>query len=135
MTPPTSRPSSAFTIGKQFTFEAGHRLVEMGHDHKCARQHGHSYRVEVILTCDALIGPGIITDFGDLAPFGEYLKNELDHRNLNDILPFEPTSERLAEHLAHWFVKNLEPRIPGRLKAVRVSETASTWAQYDLECT
>jgi 6-pyruvoyltetrahydropterin/6-carboxytetrahydropterin synthase len=92
MTSPAHRPGGAFEIGKQFTFEAGHRLVGFGRDHKCARQHGHSYRVEVILTRNELVEPGIVTDFGDLAPFGAYLKNELDHRNLHEVLPFEPTT-------------------------------------------
>lgn len=41
-----------------------------------------------------------------------------------------PTSENLAAHIAAWFAGNLEPRIPGRLVSVRVSETDSTWAQY-----
>jgi 6-pyruvoyltetrahydropterin/6-carboxytetrahydropterin synthase len=125
--------SGSFTIGKQFTFEAGHRLSSLGPDHKCARQHGHSYRVELILTCDELIPPGFVTDFGDLAPFARYLEEELDHRNLHEVLPCEPTSELLARHLATWFTDNLEPIIPGRLKAVRVSETESSWAEFKLE--
>ena len=36
------------TIGKRFSFEAGHRLGGLPEGHKCARPHGHSYTVEVI---------------------------------------------------------------------------------------
>ncbi|MER6502487.1 6-carboxytetrahydropterin synthase [Streptomyces sp. NPDC001455] len=123
----------AFTIGKRFGFEAGHRLAGLPSEHKCARQHGHSYEVEVILTAPALEEPGFVTDFGALAPFKEFLDTELDHRNLHEILSFEPTSERLAQFLAGWFIQNLQPKIHGRLLAVLVRETTSSWARFDVE--
>ena len=34
-------------IFKEFTFEAAHRLPNVPEGHKCARLHGHSYRVEI----------------------------------------------------------------------------------------
>lgn len=126
-------PTGGFTIGKKFVFEAGHRLPGLPPDHKCARQHGHSYEVEVVLTAPTLEGPGFVTDFGALAPFKKFLDTELDHRNLDEILPFEPTSERLAQFLAGWFIQNLQPTMPGRLAAVLVRETKSSWARFDVE--
>ncbi|MBB5938671.1 6-pyruvoyl trahydropterin synthase family protein [Streptomyces zagrosensis] len=126
-------PPGAFAIGKKFGFEAGHRLAGLAPEHKCARQHGHSYEVEVILTAFCLEEPGFVTDFGALTPFKEFLNTELDHHNLHEILPFEPTSERLAQFLAGWFIQNLQPAIPGRLVAVLVRETASSWARFDVE--
>jgi 6-pyruvoyltetrahydropterin/6-carboxytetrahydropterin synthase len=118
-----------------FSFEGGHRLPSLGEGHECFRQHGHSYAVELILTADTLVPPGLVTDFGDLEPFAQYIKDTLDQRNLNEVeeLDFEPTSENLAQHLAEWAKENLQPHIPGRVKAVRVSETPTTWVQYDLE--
>lgn len=124
-------PPGTFTICKLFDFEAGHRLPSLPSEHKCSRQHGHSYQVEVILTADALAKPGFVTDFGDLAPFKRFLKTELDHHNLHEILPVEPTSENLAQFLAGWFIQHVEPDIPGRLSAVRVRETARSWAHFD----
>lgn len=126
-------PPGTFTIGKTFAFEAGHRLPSLPPEHKCSRQHGHSYQVEVILTAFGLEEPGFVTDFGDLAPLKKFLDAELDHRNLDKILPFEPTSERLAQFLAAWFIQNVEPAIPGRLFAVRVRETERSWARFDVE--
>lgn len=125
-------PPGGFTIGKKFTFEAGHRLLALPPEHKCGRQHGHSYEVEILLTAPTLEEPGFVTDFGALVPFKKFLDTELDHRNLHEILPFEPTSERLAQFLAGWFVQNLQPAIPGRLVAVAVRETASSWARFDV---
>ncbi|MGW2695669.1 6-pyruvoyl trahydropterin synthase family protein [Streptomyces sp. NPDC001296] len=126
-------PAGAFTIGKRFSFEAGHRLPGLPPEHKCARQHGHSYEVEVVLTAPSLEEPGFVTDFGALAPFKKFLETELDHRNLHEILPFPPTSEHLTQFLAGWFIQNLEPKIPGRLIAVLVRETASSWSRFDVE--
>jgi 6-pyruvoyltetrahydropterin/6-carboxytetrahydropterin synthase len=122
-----------FLIGKSFRFEAAHQLPGLGADHKCSRLHGHSYHVEVVLASDELAEPGFVTDFGDLAPFGRFLADTLDHRLLNEVLPCEPTSELLAWYLADWFATNVEPMIPGRLVAVRVSETPSSWATFEVE--
>jgi len=36
-------------LKKQFLFEAAHHLPHVPAGHKCARVHGHSYRVEVVL--------------------------------------------------------------------------------------
>lgn len=121
-----------FSIGKSFRFEAAHRLQSLGPGHKCERLHGHTYHVELLLTADELTGPGFVTDFGDLAPFGRFLGENLDHRFLNEVLPCEPTSELLARYLAEWFVTNLEPGIPGRLTAVRVSETPASRATFEI---
>ncbi|MDG4756193.1 MULTISPECIES: 6-pyruvoyl trahydropterin synthase family protein [Micromonospora] len=128
-----SMPPGMITIGKRFDFEGGHRLPGLPPEHKCSHQHGHSYEVEVILTASRLEEPGFVTDFGALAPFKAFLDTELDHHNLHEILPFEPTSELLAQFLAGWFIENLQPTIPGRLVAVCVRETARSWARFDVE--
>ncbi|GII96722.1 6-pyruvoyl trahydropterin synthase family protein [Sinosporangium siamense] len=125
-------PSGKHTIGKLFDFEAGHQLPSLAPDHKCSRQHGHSYVVEVILTAPVLADPGFVTDFGDLVPFKKFLDTEFDHRNLHEVMPCEPTSERLAHFLAGWFIQNVEPGIAGRLIAVRVRETGRSWARFDI---
>lgn len=121
-----------FRIGKAWTFDAAHRLDGLPPGHKCARLHGHTWRVEVILHYVSLTPPGFVVDFGELAPFGAYLKAELDHRCLNDVLDLNPTSEVLAQHLAGWFLENMPLGIADRLAAVRVSETASSWAEFQV---
>jgi 6-pyruvoyltetrahydropterin/6-carboxytetrahydropterin synthase len=119
------------TIGKRFTFEASHVLSGLPEGHQCARLHGHGYTVEVEVAADALTGPGWVTDFGDLAPFGRYLDEHFDHRHLNDVLEDQPTSENLAAHFFAWCTGHLGPVITGRVTAVRVSEKRqATWAEY-----
>jgi 6-pyruvoyltetrahydropterin/6-carboxytetrahydropterin synthase len=122
-----------FQIAKRWSFDAAHHLDALPEGHKCGRVHGHTWTVEVALSAAMLTPPGFVTDFGDLAPFGSYLATTLDHRDLNEVLDFPPTSELLAEHLATWFISNAQPNIPGRLVAVRVSETPNSWAEFRVE--
>jgi 6-pyruvoyltetrahydropterin/6-carboxytetrahydropterin synthase len=129
----TTQLRGRFSITKDFHFAAAHQLQSLAPDHKCARLHGHNYHVELHLTADELTGPGFVTDFGDLAPFGRFLEEKLDHRFLNEVLPCEPTSELLARYLAEWFTANLEPQIPGRLTAVCVSETPTSRATFEVD--
>jgi len=120
-------------VGKRFSFDAAHHLPSLPDGHKCRRIHGHTYTVEVCVGAPQLSGPGFVTDLCDLSPFGDYIKTRLDHRDLNDVFEFEPTSELIAGHLAGWFTEHLQPHIPGRLRWLRVSETPSTWAQYTVD--
>jgi len=118
------------TIAKAFSFDAGHHLPGLPAGHKCARPHGHTYRAEVRLTATALTGPGFVADFADLAPVKAYLDETFDHSYLNDVVPFPPTSERLAQHLYDWCTANLDLPDGVTVDAVLVSETPSTWARY-----
>lgn len=122
-----------YRIGKRFSFDAAHHLPGLPPEHKCARVHGHTYTVEVVVAADRLSPPGFVTDFGDLAPLRDYIDATLDHRNLNDVLDVEPTGEALARHLAGWFRDHVEPIIPGRLELMRVWETPSSWAEFAVE--
>lgn len=119
-------------ISKRFAFEAAHFLVGLPEGHQCSRMHGHSYQVEFVLTADELTGPGFVTDFGELAPVKRFIDGTLDHQVLNEVLPVVPTSENLAAYLAEWFVETVQPGIPGRLEMVRVSETASSFAEFEV---
>ncbi|MGB3444890.1 MAG: 6-carboxytetrahydropterin synthase [Actinophytocola sp.] len=120
-----------FIISKSFEFSASHELWMLPETHKCRRNHGHNYVVTLTLTAEQLNEHGFVTDFGDLAPFNDYLKNSLDHRRLNDEVDFHPTSELLAEHLGHWFINNLETHLHGRLVSVQVSETLTSSARWE----
>ncbi|MEV6525029.1 6-carboxytetrahydropterin synthase [Longispora sp. NPDC051575] len=118
-------------IGKDFTFSAGHHLPSLPDGHKCRTPHGHNYTVTACLT-GKLVPPGFVTDFADLAPFKAYLDTTVDHKDLNTVFDFEPTSELLAAHFADWFVENVQPHISGRLVSMSVSETTTSWAEVQL---
>lgn len=119
-----------FTISKEFRFEASHRISGLPEGHKCARLHGHSYQVLVLLEADQLDPPGFVVDFGELSPVGDHLKATFDHQHLNEVLAVEPTSENLAQLLTEWCLEHLPLPASVHSVAVRVSETPSSWAEY-----
>ena len=59
LTPSRCQPALHHRQG--IPFEGGHRLPGLPPEHKCSRQHGHSYEVEVILTAPSLEEPGFVT--------------------------------------------------------------------------
>src|SRR5437762_2735443 len=77
--------------------EAAHRLPRVPTGHKCARLHGHSYRVEVHISGPVNPEYGWVTDFADIKAAFAPVHETLDHRYLNEIEGLEnPTSENLA---------------------------------------
>jgi 6-pyruvoyltetrahydropterin/6-carboxytetrahydropterin synthase len=110
------------TIWREFRFEAAHRLPLVPANHKCARLHGHSYRVEVHV--EGEVGAdGMVVDFAVLKEAWAPLHEVLDHRYLNDVPGLDnPTSERLALLIAE------EISLPQgvRLTRIVVAETCTS---------
>lgn len=111
-------------IRKHFTFEAAHVLPY--HQGKCARLHGHSYRLEV-----ALRGPlqtqgperGMIEDFDTVkSVVSRGIIDALDHQSLNEIID-NPTCERIIL----WIWERLRPALVG-LDELVLWETATSCA-------
>ena len=57
-------------IFKTFTLECAHRLPNVAAGHKCARVHGHSFRVEVHVAGPVDPTLGWVMDFADLKRAG-----------------------------------------------------------------
>ena len=110
----------------EFTFEAAHRLPNVAPDHKCARLHGHSFRVRVTVTGPVDPTMGWVIDFADVKQAFAPLHAALDHRYLNEIEGLEnPTSEVLAQ----WIWGRLKPKL-SMLSAVEVRETCTVGCVY-----
>ena len=113
-------------IFKTFTLESAHRLPNVPAGHKCARVHGHSFRVEIHVRGPLDPELGWVMDFADVKAAFEPLYRQLDHHYLNDVPGLEnPTSE----HLARWIWQRLRPTLP-QLSAVVVHETCTSGARY-----
>jgi 6-pyruvoyltetrahydropterin/6-carboxytetrahydropterin synthase len=116
-------------IFKTFQLEAAHHLPHVPAGHKCARLHGHSFKIELHLRGPLDPTLGWIMDFGDVKAAFAPLYEQLDHRYLNDIEGLEnPTSE----HLARWIFVRLLPALP-LLQRVVVHETCTSGASYARE--
>jgi 6-pyruvoyltetrahydropterin/6-carboxytetrahydropterin synthase len=109
-------------ISRTFQIEAAHRLPHVPPDHKCARLHGHSFRITLRVTGELHPTLGWIVDFADLDKAWEPMHALLDHRCLNDVEGLEnPTSELLARFVLE------RVRIAGaRVLSVSVSETCTS---------
>ncbi len=113
-------------VFKEFTFEAAHRLPNVAPDHKCARLHGHSFRVRVVVEGPVGDRSGWVVDFADIGAASRPVFDALDHRFLNEIDGLDnPTSERIAM----WIWDRLEAALPG-LATVAVHETCTSGAVY-----
>jgi len=113
-------------IYKEFSFEAAHRLPNVPEGHKCARLHGHSFRVRVTVRGTVDAHSGWVMDFAELTRAFAPLHDRLDHRYLNEIAGLEnPTSEVLSR----WLWRELRPSLPG-VVAVEVRETCTSGCIY-----
>ncbi|MCU1498028.1 MAG: queD [Acidimicrobiales bacterium] len=113
-------------IFREFTFEAAHRLPNVPEGHKCARLHGHSYRVTVHVEGEVDPVAGWVADFAELGEACRPLRDQLDHYYLNDVPGLEnPTSEVLAV----WIWDRLVGTLP-LLSQVSVRETCTSGCSY-----
>ena len=113
-------------IFKAFTLESAHRLPNVPVGHKCARVHGHSFRIEIHVAGPVDPHYGWVMDFAEIKRAFEPLFDRLDHRYLNDVPGLEnPTSE----HLARWIWRELKPGLP-QLARVVVHETCTSGASW-----
>lgn len=117
---------SEFEIFKEFRIEAAHRLPHVPPGHKCARLHGHSFRIGVHVAGPIDSLRGWVCDFADVSQAFAPVFEQLDHRYLNDVAGLEnPTSEVLAA----WIWQRLRPALPGLTKIV-VHETCTSGCEY-----
>ena len=108
-----------YYVSKKICVAASHRLV-VDYPTKCARPHGHNYEIEVFCKSKDLDANGMVVDFKTIK---ERVTDKLDHRDLNEVLPCNPT----AENLARWICE----QIPDCYKVI-VKETEDNTATYEL---
>lgn len=112
-----------------YHIEAARRLPNLPDSHPCSRVHGHSFRIEIHVSGQVDPDTGWVIDFAELNAAFAPIKEQIDHRYLNDIAGLEnPTSERLAQ----WIWQKLKPALPGLSKVV-VQETQQSGCIYSGE--
>ena len=112
---------------QEFRFEAAHWLPKVPPGHKCARMHGHSYRIEVAVSGQVNEETGWFIDYQRLHDAWAPLFAQLDHHCLNEVKGLEnPTSEIMAG----WLWQHLLPALPG-LERITVFETHDARCEYE----
>ena len=120
------RHNARVDVYRIFQIEAAHRLPNVPDGHKCARIHGHSFRIEVHVSGPLGEKSGWVMDFADINQAFQPLFDRIDHHYLNDIEGLEnPTSENRAR----WVWRGLIGQLPG-LSQVVVQETCNSGCIY-----
>ena len=107
-----------YTVIKRMEISAAHSL-SLSYPSKCEYLHGHNWIITVHCRSKELNADGMVIDFTHIK---QVVKDQLDHRNLNEVLPFNPT----AENIAQWICDQL----PTCYK-VEVQESEGNTAIYE----
>ncbi len=107
-----------YTVIKRMEISASHHL-RLSYPSKCENLHGHNWIITVYCRSMVLNADGMVEDFSHIK---KAIKTKLDHQNLNDILPFNPT----AENIAHWVCEQISTCFK-----VEVAESEGNTAIYE----
>ncbi|KGQ63199.1 6-carboxy-5,6,7,8-tetrahydropterin synthase [Gallibacterium anatis 7990] len=139
-------------VAKEFSFDMAHLLD--GHDGKCQNLHGHTYKLQVIVsgeTENSGAKKGMVIDFSDLKKVvNDLIISPMDHAFIYDqsseretkiaqllqqlnsktfALPVRST----AENLAQFIFQRLKENVGFHLHSVRLWETPTSFAEYGEE--
>lgn len=81
-----------YTVIKRMEISASHSLT-LSYPSKCENLHGHNWIITVYCRSAQLNADGMVVDFTHIK---QIVEKQLDHQNLNDRLPFNPTAENIA---------------------------------------
>ena len=108
-----------YYIKKRLEISASHKL-NLSYESKCQNLHGHNWIVVIYCKSETLNQDGMVIDFTHIK---KYISDRLDHKNLNEVLDFNPT----AENMAKW----IQEQIPHCYK-VDVQESEGNIASYEI---
>ena len=107
-----------YKIVKRIEISASHNL-KTSYDSLCNQLHGHNWIITIYCQSKELDENGMVEDFSAIKSL---INRQLDHKYLNDVLPFNPT----AENIAGWICE----QIPTCYK-VEVQESENNTAIYE----
>ncbi len=122
-----------YTLTVETKFASAHQLRE--YKGKCENLHGHSWKVQVVVTAQRLNRLGLAMDFTDLKRLTSEIVTPLDHVCLNDLPQFADINPS-SENISRWIFESLKEKVAVysvTLKAVTVWESETASATYTEE--
>jgi len=119
-----------YTLNLSSEFCAAHSI--RGYEGRCARVHGHNYKISVEIRAKHLNELGFVIDYFDVKAILDKNMKLIDHYNINEIKPFD-TVNPTAENIAAWFYKNLSSDLNDErvvVFAVMLWETEDFFVRY-----
>jgi 6-pyruvoyltetrahydropterin/6-carboxytetrahydropterin synthase len=123
-----------FEVMIERNFSSAHQL--RGYKGKCENLHGHNYKIEIYARGNELDNIGLLVDFGELKTAADEVVAYLDHRNINELPPFDEELNPSAENLARYILERVSSRVGDervRVYKVRCFETPTSVATYQVE--
>ena len=120
-----------FEVMIERNFSSAHQL--RGYRGKCENLHGHNYRIEIYARGRELDKAGLLVDFVELKAAADEVVNYLDHRNINELPPFDEELNPSAENLARFILERVASRVGDervQVFKVRCFETPTSVATY-----
>jgi 6-pyruvoyltetrahydropterin/6-carboxytetrahydropterin synthase len=122
-----------FEVMIERNFSSAHQL--RGYKGKCENLHGHNYKIEIFAKGSELNNIGLLVDFVDLKEAADDIVRYLDHRNINELPPFDIEINPSAENLARFILEKIASRISDervQVYKVRCYETPTSVATYEI---
>ncbi len=123
-----------FEVMIERNFSSAHQL--RGYKGKCENLHGHNYKIEIYARGRELDNIGLLVDFGELKEAADEVVRYLDHRNINELPPFDVELNPSAENLARYILERVSESVGDervRVYKVRCFETPTSVATYQVD--
>ncbi len=123
-----------FEVMIERNFSSAHQL--RGYQGKCENLHGHNYKIEIYARGRELDNIGLLIDFGELKTAADEIVQYLDHRNINELPPFDAEVNPSAENLARYVLERVAARVGDervQVFKVRCFETPTSVATYQID--
>jgi 6-pyruvoyltetrahydropterin/6-carboxytetrahydropterin synthase len=124
---------SFYEVMIERNFSSAHQL--RGYKGKCENLHGHNYKIEIYVRGSELNNIGLLIDFGDIKIAADEVIKYLDHRNINELPPFDVELNPSAENLARFILEYVASRVDDdriQVYKVRCFETPTSIATYQI---
>ena len=126
--------SSFYEVMIERNFSSAHQL--RGYKGKCENLHGHNYKIEIFAKGEELNNIGLLIDFVDLKQAADDVVKYFDHRNINELPPFDGELNPSAENLAIFILEFLNRQVGDdrvKIHKVRCYETPTSVATYQID--